>query len=273
MKASLTATMLFVVTLVLALGTSTARKHVVGKSDSASINKYIDSLDIGNTKLSEVIYSNYTAQGFVDGCGVFGFTNMVSAQHKQDFISAILIAELNSNKLFDRYSDSVRWYSNYIKVLGNLGLVMLSQAAWAPYKGYGDSFTIANAALDVLSPITTNSQLAVVKTSLNSLSNDASDRFKLWAEESTTDGAGNFQINLVDQSNETASIIVSGYQMVTTEYQWQFLWSNWKTSQITLQYMTTSFALSNSVWNSGVREQVYQKVAEQVDHYVVDLQF
>jgi hypothetical protein len=244
--------------------------------DPDSIGAYITSLVLPDPPANGVgqfpppQYENFSQAGYVDSSAGFGFTAAVSAVHKQDIISAMLLAQLNSNKLFNRYSQPLDWFGNYVTVLSNIGYAV-SAFSFANVGFSGNSVQVAQSALGILKELVSGNELTVATAILNSLQNQNSDQFTLFASQSVDENVGNFQFQLVDEIGGAMTAKFSGFLMNTQTDQYQFLWFTWQTSQITLQYADSQFVQSDSVWNSGVRQQVYTKVAAYTTTYIDQL--
>src|SRR5688572_16363929 len=55
---------------------------------------------------------------------IVSFVAGVSAQSQSDVLNSTLLAQLNSDKLFDREGRTADWYKNYTTVLGKIGWVI-----------------------------------------------------------------------------------------------------------------------------------------------------
>ncbi|HWA27434.1 MAG TPA: hypothetical protein VG734_17395 [Lacunisphaera sp.] len=156
------------------------------------------------TEASEVFAQTKT-QGQVVASAVFSFAQGVEAQTREAISDSALLAQLVANKQVDVAADPVKWYTEYTKVLENLGWV-LQEAAWNDYTTNGSAAEVHQKIIEVLGVVLVAgaTALAIVTSALNALKamKDDSPWITLFARESQKARMARFQIGVAENDSK-----------------------------------------------------------------------
>jgi len=196
-----------------------------------------------------------STQADVDGGSLVAFTAGVSADHTSAALNSTLLAAMNSDTLFNRNDATqvMSWYQNYVKVLQICGWD--SQAfGFQNYQASGSSFSINNAIIEIVTAAATGPEVAVVEAALNALKNLGTDDpwYKVWDSHTHSTNGGNFQIVPTSDSNGARNTLVMGcsaFAFQTSETTTEFLWTDYSSSSVQLQYGTQTMTLDEDVWD------------------------
>lgn len=197
-----------------------------------------------------------SGQANIDGGSLVAFTAGVSADHTSAALNSTLLAAMNSDTLYDRYDPKqvIAWYENYVKVLQICGWD--SQAfAFQPYKASGSSFSINNAIIEIVTAaVAGGPEVAVVEAALTALKNLATDDpwYVVWNSHTHNASGGDFQIVPVTDSNgarNTMAMNCSAFSFSAAETTTEFLWTNYNSSSMELQYASQTMTLDEDVWD------------------------
>ncbi|MFD4637291.1 hypothetical protein ACFWN2_08260 [Lentzea sp. NPDC058436] len=243
---------------------------------------FVHALDIGvvHPKLARPRMANeVTPQGptaAIDAGSLMSFTSDVSAVHRSDALNSTLIAQLNSDKLFNRFDPAqlIPWYQNYTTVLSHLGWD-IQQFSFERYQASGSTMSVSTAVLGVLGAVLPAGELALVAAALKALaalkSNDP--WYQVWDVTTHDQSNGNFQIsNCVDHDGDGNTLVMrlSGYSLHTTDTTVRFLWNDYQTSSTDLMFASQACTLDEDVY-SQVRAAVIKKLGDKAVQYVGNL--
>lgn len=243
---------------------------------------FVHGLDIGvvHPKLalprlaSEVTPKGATAA--IDAGSLMSFTSDVSPEHRSDALNSTLLAQLNSDKLFNRFDSAqlIPWYRNYTTVLSNLGWD-IQEFSFEHYRASGSTMSVSTAVLGVLGAVLPAGELALVAAALKALaaleSNDP--WYQVWDVTTHDQANGNFQIsNCVDHEGDDNTLVMrlSGYSLRTNETTARFLWNDYKSSSTDLMYAGQACTLDEDVYGQ-VRKAVIKKLGEKAAKYIGNL--
>lgn len=212
----------------------------------------------------------------VDKGSVVSFAAGVSKQHRSDALNSTLLAQLNSDKLYDRFdpAEVISWYKNYTKVLSKIGWAM-QEFQFENYQASGSTFSINSAIVGIVSSFLSPAQVGVVRAALDALSNLDTDNpwYKVWDSSSHDADGGNFQIGQCDDEGGKGPLLMgcSGFSFTTTETTTRFLWVEYHSSDTELHFAKQSATLNDDVY-SQVREQIVEKLGKNAEIYIGELE-
>ncbi len=248
------------------------------KLSTAELLAHVDSLELAEPKLPEgrtmrslgVECADKTQAAYVAGGSIVAFTANVQRQPKQDILDATLLAQLNSNKLFDRETQIDKWYDNYVKVLGNIGFAMQSYN-FSQYHSGGSSLKMDKAILEIMKAAATGSGMTTLIATLDSLEKmaDNDGAITLFETNSSSNKMGNFQLVLCDQKEGDHEVnFTFGFFYFSADKQvTRFLWFSWSSSSINLNTGSTNVTLNEKIY-STVRAKITEKLEKKAGNFV-----
>ena len=212
----------------------------------------------------------------IDAGSLVSFAAQVSSQHRSDCLNSLLVAQLNSDKLYNRFDPTqvISWYKNYGTVMSNIGWV-LQDFQFQNYQASGSTFSIDTAITSIVTSFLPAPEVAVVEATLNALSNLGSDDpwYKVWDSSSHSANGGNFQLAPASDNNgEVNSLVVkiSAYAFSTTETTTRFLWTDYNSSDTQLQYAQQTATLNEDVY-AQIRQAIIDKLGDRAATYIGNL--
>ena len=217
------------------------------------------------------IAADIKKEGFVDAGSLVSFTSSLSGQQKSDVLNSTLLAQLASNKTYDRYNDPEHWYKFYTDVMSHLGWVMQS-FQFDEYKSTQASFKLTDVVLKLLSAMAGNDKelMEVVKETLDSLAKSG-EGLALFDSNSNSSKHGNFQILpcTVDKSQQV-SVAFIGAHFTANQVSTNYFFFSYAKQDIKLFKSGQAFTLDEDVY-SEVREEVIKKLGERAKVFIKDL--
>ena len=212
----------------------------------------------------------------IDKGSLVSFVAGVSEQHQSDALNSTLLAQLNSDKKFDRFDPAqvINWYKNYTNVLSNVGWTM-QDFQFQNYQASGSTFSINTAILELVSSFMSPAGVAVVKATLEGLAKLSDDDpwYQVFDTSSDSANGGNFQLGQCDDEGGTGPLVMSstGFSFTTTEQATRFLWWEYSSSDTQLHYATQTATLDNDVY-SQVRQQIIEKLGDKAHKFIAGLE-
>jgi hypothetical protein len=243
---------------------------------------YIRKLDIGAhptallSSLGDPVPDKGPAAA-IDAGSVLSFTANVSAEHRSDALNSTLLAQLNSDKLFNRFDPKqlMDWYRNYTTVLANVGWD-LQDFAFEHYQASGSTMSVSSAIFEILSAVLSGDDLKLVSAALNSLSQlekNNSPWYQVWDSSSHNQENGNFQLSHCNDNGgktNTLEMRLSGYSLRTESSSTRFLWVDYESSSTDLTFSSQSCTLDEDVY-SQIRKDIIKKLGTRAKQYVANL--
>jgi hypothetical protein len=208
----------------------------------------------------------------VDAGSLISFVAGVSSQNKEDILNSCLLAQLASNKQFDRWKQTDDWYKFYVEVLGKVGWVM-QEFKFTRSQISGTTVKVYEVLLKLLASIATQNQIAVVMETLDALKalKDEDGKLVLFDTQSQDMGKGNFQIGVVSEANNTVAMTNAAFHFSSTETVTRFLWFQYATAKTSIFQAAQTQTLNGQVYNK-VRQAVLDKLGTSAETYVGDLE-
>lgn len=211
-------------------------------------------------------------EGFVVGGAISAFTENVKGLSKQDILDATLLAQLASDRKYDREMDTVNWYSYYKYVLGNIGFVIES-FSFQKYQASGSTLSMDKVVLEILAAIATGGESLVITETLNALRglSDSDNRIRLFSQQSSSSKSGNFQVYPCDQSpTGEVSMAMGAFYFNADHHEVSFLFFNWGSSKASIYKGAQKTVLNQNVY-SRVRSDVSAKLGDNAVNLVASI--
>lgn len=211
-------------------------------------------------------------EGFVVGGAISAFTENVKGLSKQDILDATLLAQLASDRKYDREMDTVNWYSYYKYVLGNIGFVIES-FSFQKYQASGGTLSMDKVVLEILAAIATGGESLVITETLNALRglSDSDSRIRLFSQQSSSSKSGNFQVYPCDQSpTGEVSMAMGAFYFNADHHEVSFLFFNWGSSKASIYKGAQKTVLNQNVY-SRVRSDVSAKLGDNAVNLVASI--
>lgn len=201
------------------------------------------------------------------------FTQNLSGRQKEDVQNSTLLAQLASNKVFDRFKKPMEWYANYTNVLSKVGWI-IPAFNFDTFKPSGSQVRIYDVVLDLVSTIASGIEVKLVARTMDALEaqSDASKQMTIWDASAASKDKGNFQIFPVDAlGNGDIVMILSGMQFDVSSVHSRFLWWTWQSQTIRLQRAVTKCVLNEQIY-AKVRQAVIDKLGNSANDFVAGLE-
>lgn len=210
-------------------------------------------------------------QGLVDAGSLVSFTGEISVMHRSDVLNSTLLAQLAADNKYDRLKDTESWYNYYVSVLVSVGWV-IQDFKFGPYSPSGESLQISKAIINILQSILSDSDIAVVKKTVDALQSTGNQSWwKVFDHESCDSSKnGNFQVAL---SKESSGQVVMGLACVyftAKSAQDRWFWFSYGSSNISLFSETQEVTLNEDMY-STVRQEVIDKLGDNIKKFIGDL--
>lgn|ERR1700733_634517 len=214
--------------------------------------------------------------GDVDKGSLVSFTAGVTTEHRGDALNSTLLAQLNSDKLYNRFDPTqvIEWYKNYTSVLSKVGWDM-QDFSFQNFEASGSTFSIDTAIIEIVSSFLAGPEVAVVEATLEALSKLKSEDpwYTVWDSNSHKANGGNFQIVACNDEEGKGGLVMgcSAYAFTTTETSLRFLWTDYHSSDTKLQYAKQAATLDEDVYKV-VRAAIIAKLGANATNLVDELE-
>ena len=229
-------------------------EHGVDRKDSGSVFDHKDSGSV------------------VDG-SLVSFTNSLSGEDKQDVLDSTLLAQLAANKKFDREKQTDQWYSYYKHVLENIGWIV-QDFQFIKYQSTGATFTMDEAALELLAEIAGGTQMGVMGRTIEALKKlpKHDNRVVLFNRQSDKVNAGNFQLlTCTKDASGQITTAIGAFHFFYNEKVTRFLFWQFDSSKIKLYRGAQTCTLNSEVY-AKVRSQIQKKLGVRAQNFVKGLE-
>ena len=212
----------------------------------------------------------------VAGNALLAFTANVSAQHKDDLLNSIGLAQLSAAvakpKPFDASKDPMGYYGYVTNVLKQIGYT--AQAIdFSDYSFTTRTVEIDKIVLQVMASLLAAPELAVVESALAALkaaADSGGPTWKIYSSKSSSTNNGAFSIGLANETNNSVAVQLSAFHFQASEHSTQFLWSSYSATHIKLKDGRSTLVLNDSVY-SGVRATVLARMSGHAQGYIDNL--
>ncbi|MET8763357.1 hypothetical protein [Lentzea sp. NPDC004782] len=214
----------------------------------------------------------------IDKGSLVSFTRDVSGQHRSDALNSCLLAQLNSDKLFNRFDPGqlMDWYRNYTNVLSNIGWV-IQDFEFEHYQASGSTMSVSSAVFEILSAVLSGNDLKLVSAALNSLAKlekSNSPWYQVWDSSSHDQANSNFQLSHCNDNGDKANTLemtLSGYSLRTKSSATRFLWVDYESSSTDLMFSSQACTLDEDIY-SQVRKEIIKKLGKNATTFVANLE-
>lgn len=217
------------------------------------------------------------ASAAVDDQSVVCFVGGLDEQLKSDVLNSTLLAQLAASAKFPKDPTSFKydvagWYNCYTETLQRVGW-NIQGLSFSHHQVSGSTFQVNKIVMELLAGIVTQSTGLIVQKALEAL-NEAkakqSRALTLWKSHTDNDTNGSFQIACCSESGGCAAMALGALYMTSQDKIRQILWTDYSSSDTTVQCASTQIVLNNDVY-SVVRSAVSQKLGTAAASFVADL--
>jgi hypothetical protein len=208
---------------------------------------------------------------FVAAGSVVSFVAGVSGQSQNDVLNSALLAQLASDKKFNREKNVTDWYDFYRSVLENVGWV-LQGFDFTEYKAGGDKFEADKAILEILAAVVTQNELLIIKAAIEAAKSlpTTDGRISLFDHFTTTGTTSAFQIGVASQQNNAVAMKMGAFLFTAKTNVTQVLWFKFANRDSSLTKSTQTITLNTEVYDQ-VRTTVQQKLGDLTRTFVANL--
>lgn len=236
--------------------------------------EFIQGLELASSSFSSPSSSlppDNQQQGYVDAGALLAFPDTLAGQAKADILNSTLLAQLASDKKFDRQKDPSEWYKFYNSVLSNVGWVGLAFSSFNQYKPAGETFTMDAAVKEVLSQGKLPTDILTKVLTKLKATGDSDSAVTTFNQQSydATKGA-NFQVSVTAKDGDSVVLANGGFYFAYTKPVARFLFHEWSSKDVTLYYSVEMFELNDSVY-SRVRQIVVDKLGDKINQLELPL--
>lgn len=217
------------------------------------------------------------ASAAVDDQSVVCFVDGLDAQLKSDVLNSTLLAQLAAFAKYPRDPGTLQynvagWYNCYTDTLQKVGW-NIQGLSFSRHQSSGSTFQVNEVVVQILAGIVSQSAGLIVKgalEALNAAKAKPSPALTLWKSHTDNDANGSFQVSCCSESNGCAAMALGAFYMTSKNKIRHVLWSDYSSSDTTVQYASTQVVLNNDIY-SVVRNAVSQKLGTAASSFVADL--
>jgi hypothetical protein len=224
------------------------------------IKSFRSANDLGLQKVLNLKDNQQSA--FVNAGSLVTFEIDVSAQHQEDFLNSILLAQLAADKKFDRYNQVIDWYKFYCEVLTNIGWPT-GNFEFTKYNEGGSQVEVDKVVIQILMALAGGVASAALLATIKALGDLPGDdrKFVLFSQRSQHLNSANFQISRVVETNGILQVNMGVAHFKSEQKQVRFLWFSFDSSKIELYKGGQNILLSEDTY-SKVRKAIKEKLGE-----------
>lgn len=207
----------------------------------------------------------------VDAGSVVSFVAGVSEQAQSDVLNSTLLAQLNSDYMYDREKKTEDWYKNYVYVLGKVGWV-IQGFEFQKYNSSSQGLTMDKVVIQIVEAMMTGNELAVATSAIKALNGLADDdgRIKLFGHSTSSDSGGSFQIASATEQNGAVAMKLGAFYMSYKTNQTDVLWWHYKSANVDIYKSGQGVTLDHDVYDQ-VRQSIITKLGDKAKTFVDDL--
>ena len=218
-------------------------------------------------------FADNKEEGYVVAGSLVAFTENVDGQAKSDVLNGFLLAQLASDKKYEREVQTKQWYQMYSLVLGKIGFVLQS-FEFVEYKESGGSFKMDAAVLEILEATVTGNEFIIIKKTLDALRDlkDSDNRVQIFSAHSQGKVAGNFQCGPCTKAkNGDVTVNIGAFYYKSNAKHGNFLFFHWDSGS-TEMYRGIQSAVLNDDVMSTVRGAILKKLGDNAVNFVLNLE-
>lgn len=231
-----------------------------------NLKNYIDSLELPAAEVSsrkEALASSASVAAKIDGGSIIGFAENASVQFQEDILYSTLLAQLTSDRRYDKFRSPEDWIGYYVDVMGKIGWSVHEKSSSA-YDTGEPTFRMDKVSIGLIEGGAPADAVASLRSASEILANDWRSRAgNIFQEGGSRGDSGNFQVIAAGSDH---SLSFGFFYFTSHDTQDNFFTADWKTKNTRLSYRLFELRLDESYY-SRVRDAVIAKLAGQIDRY------
>jgi hypothetical protein len=208
----------------------------------------------------------------VDVGALLSFVDNVPAQQRQDVLDTVQLAQRAATGMFDRHDQTEQWYGKFTEVLERVGWVM-SQFAFIKHDQEAGDLHVDKSALQVLAAFATQGALSILSEALKALEKlgDKAQEIALFDQFASIEGSGNFQIGVVEMSEQGAlSMALGAFHYRAAGRKTKVVFASWGARQVDFWSAAQRMTLNDRRFNDRAREAA-RKVLGDSARYIMEI--
>ena len=202
-------------------------------------------------------------ESYVVAGGLTAFTKNVTGQTKQDILNATLLAQLASDKKYNREREIANWYECYIEVLEQVGFA-IQDFKFVSYNTTAKTVKLDEVVIAILSKIANEEESEVIRAILNTMQelSKHDEKIILFDRHGSYSSFGNFQVCSCDQARDgVVSLSLGAFYFKSNQKDDNFIFFPWDTMDTKITCGAQKLVL-NSVIYAKVRYAVSAKLGD-----------
>ncbi|KAI0331727.1 hypothetical protein GY45DRAFT_1369713 [Cubamyces sp. BRFM 1775] len=178
---------------------------------------------------------------------------------REDVLNSTLLAQLSSNKLYNRQTQTAQWYDNYKKVLETVGWVAtgFGLSSQSDAKSYG---SVDKLLLTLAESFLTAAEFSLFQTMIEALKDDKNNRqSNIFDSQSKSFNDANFQLGVASNGQGNARFKIGVYTYNASEKIEHVLFHTFGNQSVSFYSGSQDMLLNDDVY-SEVREAVRDKL-------------
>ena len=207
-------------------------------------------------------------ESYVVAGGLTAFTKNVTGQIKQDVLNATLLAQLASDKKYNRERETANWYECYIKVLEQVGFA-IQDFEFVSYNTTAKTVIMDEVVIAILSKIANGEETEVIMGTLNAMQklSKHDEKIILFDKHGSHSAFGNFQVCSCDQARDgVVSLSLGAFYFKSYQKDDNFIFFPWDT-----MYTKITCGAQKLILNSVIYAKVRHSVSAKLGNIAKDL--
>ena len=207
----------------------------------------------------------------VNAGSIVSFVAGLDGQAQSDALNSTLLAQLNSDHMYDREKQTQEWYRNYTSVLGKVGWV-IQGFQFQKYNSSSQGLTMDKVVAEILQSMMTGNELAVALSAITALTSLAKDdgRVNLFGHSTSSSSGGSFQLASATQENGVVAMNLGAFYTSYKTSQTNVLWWHYKSADVDIYKSGQGVTLNNDVYKQ-VRQPIIDKLGDKASTFIADL--
>ena len=210
-------------------------------------------------------------QSFMNAKSLVSFVSDINGQRRSDVLNSVLLAQLAANKKFPDENQLVDWYTEFVRVLNNLGWA-IEAAEFSSFESNGTVFEAENAIISILTAAFGGSFMVVITKTLEAIKGLSDSNGKITAFEKNThsQSKGAFQIGLAREENGTVTLQMGTFLLTSSNEIRKILFFKSTKDKTTLNYCSRTGTLNEEVY-AKIRTQVQDKLGIKITDFITEI--
>lgn len=236
-------------------------------ANSHSLPDYVASLELHGSVPQPAAAS---ASAVVAGASVVSFVAGVSQQNREDVLNSTLLMQLAANKAFNQATQRDQWFRFYTNGLQRLGWTV-GGSALEEYQTHGQSFTLDEVALDIITDLSGGSEFApVAQRSLDALRHQ-SQPLRLFEHCSSSGNVGTFQVlPCIQTPDGGVAMLMNCLQLVRNASNTHVLFLTFQRHEVRI-FRSAQIAVLDEQVYSLARDAVLEKLGHGASQFLANL--